>query len=248
MTTKGVILAGGHGTRLRPFTHIINKHLLPVYDKPLIYYPLLAMQSAGIKEVLLTSNGEDLPAFRKLLGDGSEFGMRLQYAAQDGPQGIAHALGLAEKFAKGSKVAVMLGDNIFTNHEQIKKGVEEFANEKGAKLFLKEVPDPERFGIAQVAEAKILSIVEKPKRPASNLAVTGLYLYDPDVFDIVKTLKPSARGELEITDVNNHYIRAGLAKYEVVEGEWIDAGTFDSLVEASVLMFNKDKEYPIELA
>lgn len=245
---KGVILAGGHGTRLRPFTHIINKHLLPVYDKPLIYYPLLAMKAAGIKEVLITSNSEDLPSFEKLLGDGTKLGMHLQYAAQDGPKGIAHALALAERFAGGAKVAVMLGDNIFTNHEQIKKCVAEFAQDKGARFFLKEVPDPERFGIAQVKESKITEIVEKPKRPASNLAVTGFYLYDPDVFEVAKTLKPSARGELEITDVNNHYVKAGLAKYEVVDGEWIDAGTFDSLVEASVLMLKKNKEYPVELA
>ncbi len=245
---KGVILAGGHGTRLRPFTHIINKHLLPVYDKPLIYYPLLAMKAAGVKEVLITSNREDLPSFRKLLGEGSGFGMQIAYAAQDGPKGIAHALGLAEKFAKGAKIAVMLGDNIFTNHEQIKKCVAKFKKGKGAWLFLKEVPDPERFGIAHVKRAKIVSIIEKPKRPLSNLAVTGLYLYDPDVFDIVKTLKPSARGELEITDVNNHYVKNGLAKYEVVRGEWIDAGTFDSLVHASVIMLKKNKEFPVELA
>ncbi len=245
---KGVILAGGQGTRLRPFTHVINKHLLPVYDKPLIYYPLLAMQDAGIKEVLLTSNTESLPNFRKLLKEGSEFGMRITYAAQDGPKGIAHALALAERFAQGSKVAVMLGDNIFMNHAQIKKGVAEFANEKGAKFFLKEVPDPERFGIAEIKNAKIVSIVEKPERPLSKFAVTGLYLYDPDVFEIVKIITPSKRGELEITDVNNHYVRKGLARYEIVEDEWIDAGTFDSLMQASILMLKKNKEYPVELS
>lgn len=245
---KGVILAGGQGARLRPFTHIINKHLLPVYDKPLIYYPLLAMRDAGINEVMLTSNKEDLPNFRKLLGEGAEFGMQIAYAAQEGPKGIAHALGLAEKFAKGSKIAVMLGDNIFTNHKQIKKGVADFAKDKGARFFLKEVPDPERFGIAYVKQSKITSIVEKPKRPRSNLAVTGFYLYDPDVFEIVKILKPSQRGELEITDVNNHYVKKGLAKYEIVEGEWIDAGTFDSLVHASILMLKKNKKFPAELA
>ncbi len=244
---KGVILAGGQGTRLRPFTHVINKHLLPVYDKPLIYYPLLAMEAAGIKEVLITSNSEDLPSFKKLLGGGSKFSMKISYAAQDGPKGIAHALALAEKFAGKSKIAVMLGDNIFTNHEQIKKCVAEFVKDKGARFFLKEVPDPERFGIAQVEQAKITSIVEKPKKPTSNLAVTGLYLYDPDVFQVAKTLKPSARGELEITDVNNHYVKAGLAKYDIVNGDWIDAGTFDSLMHASVLMLNKNKEFPVKL-
>lgn len=244
---KGVILAGGQGTRLRPFTHLINKHLLPVYDKPLIYYPLLSMKEAGITEVLLTSNKKDLPSFKKLLGDGSEFGLKISYTPQDGPKGIAHALGLAEKFAGGSKIAVMLGDNIFTDHTQIKKGVDEFLGGRGARFFLKEVPDPERFGIAYIRGSKINSIIEKPKRPRSNLAVTGFYLYDPDVFEIVKTLKPSRRGELEITDVNNHYVKKGLAKCEVVSGEWIDAGTFDSLVHASMLMLKRDKEFPIEI-
>ncbi len=245
---KGVVLAGGRGTRLRPFTHLINKHLLPVYDKPLIYYPLLAMKAAGIKEVLLTSNGEDLSSFRRLLGDGEEFNLKITYAAQDGPKGIAHALALAEKFADGAKIAVMLGDNIFTNHEQIKNGVLEFLKDGGARLFLKEVPDPERFGIAEVQEAKIKTITEKPKNPVSNLAVTGLYLYDSDVFGVVKTLKPSERGELEITDVNNYYVKNGSARYDVVQGEWIDAGTFDSLVHASMLMLKKNKEFPVDIS
>ncbi len=245
---KGVILAGGQGTRLRPFTHVINKHLLPVYDKPLIYYPLLAMKDAGITEVLLTSNSEALPSFKKLLGEGAEFGMRIEYVAQDGPKGIAHALALAEKFAGGSKIAVMLGDNIFLDHEQIKNGVAKFIKDRGARLFLKEVPDPERFGIAEVENSKIISIVEKPKAPQSNLAVTGLYLYDPDVFEVVKTLKPSDRGELEITDVNNHYVKLGLAAYDIVRDEWIDAGTFDSLVRASVLMLQKNKDFPVDLS
>jgi glucose-1-phosphate thymidylyltransferase len=244
---KGVILAGGQGTRLRPFTHVINKHLLPVYDKPLIYYPLLAMKDAGIKEVLLTSNTEALPNFRKLLKDGSEFGMRITFAGQDGPKGIADALALAEKFAQGSKIAVMLGDNVFMDHSQIKRGIAKFANEKGAKFFLKEVPDPERFGIAEIKDSKMVSIVEKPVRPLSNLAVTGLYLYDPDVFEIVKAITPSKRGELEITDVNNHYVQKGLARYEIIEDEWIDAGTFDSLMQASILMLKKNKEFPVDI-
>lgn len=241
---KGIILAGGQGTRLRPFTKLINKHLLPVYEKPLIYYPLLTLKNAGIKDVLVTSGKEALPDFKRLLGKGEEFGLNLSYAAQDGAKGIAHALGLAEKFAKGSKIAVILGDNIFTNHDQIKKGVENFKKENGAKFFLKKVPDPERFGVAHIAKNDITKIVEKPKKPKSNLAVTGLYLYDPDVFDIVKKIKPSPRGELEITDVNNHYVGAGLAKYEIVNGDWVDAGTFDSLLEAAMLMMKKDKELP----
>ncbi|MDO8516331.1 MAG: sugar phosphate nucleotidyltransferase [bacterium] len=236
---KGVILAGGEGTRLRPLTHVTNKHLLPVYDKPLIYYPLLAMKSAGINDVMITSDAEALPSFKKLLDEGSDFGMHIEYAAQDGPKGIAHALGLAESFADGGKVAVMLGDNVFADNDQIKRGVAKFLNENGARFFLKEVPDPERFGVAEVKDSKIVSIIEKPERPLSNLAVTGLYLYDPSVFEIVKTLKPSKRGELEITDVNNHYVKLGLAKYELVSGEWIDAGTFASLVRASVFMMNK---------
>ena len=264
---KGVILAGGQGTRLRPFTKLINKHLLPVYEKPLIYYPLLTLKNAGIKEVLVTSGKEALPDFKRLLGKGEEFGLKISYKAQDGAKGIAHALGLAEKFAQGSKIAVILGDNIFMNHSQIKRGIQNFEKENGAKFFLKKVHDPERFGVAHVARprggdplrrsgseararpdrnrgGKILSIVEKPKKPKTNLAVTGLYLYDPDVFSIVKKIKPSARGELEITDVNNHYAKAGLAKYEIVNGDWIDAGSFDSLLEAAVLMMRKDKEIP----
>src|SRR3990170_487052 len=244
---KGIILAGGQGTRLRPFTKLINKHLLPVYDKPLIYYPLQTLKKAGIRDVLVTSGKEALPHFKRLLGKGEDFGLNISYAAQEGALGIAHALSLAEKFAKGSKVAVMLGDNIFTNHEQIKRGIENFENERCAKFFLKRVPDPERFGIAHVAKSNILSIIEKPKRPKSNLAVTGLYLYDPDVFEVAKNIKPSTRGELEITDVNNHYIKAGLARFEVVNGRWIDAGTFDSLLQASVLMLKQNKEFPIEV-
>lgn len=244
---KGIILAGGQGTRLRPFTKLINKHLLPVYDKPLIYYPLLTLKNAGITEILITSGKEALPDFKRLLGNGEDFGLKLTYKAQEGPLGIAYALGLAEKFANGSKVAVMLGDNIFTNHEQIKRGVEHFRKESGAKLFLKKVRDPERFGIAHVAKSGITSIIEKPKKPKSSLAVTGLYLYDPDVFDIVKKIKPSSRGELEITDVNNHYVKTGLAKFEIVNGDWIDAGTFDSLLQASLLMMNKNKEIPVEV-
>lgn len=244
---KGVILAGGQGTRLRPFTKLINKHLLPVYNKPLIYYPILTLKNAGIDEILITSGKEALPHFKKLLGDGKQFGVRLAYAAQDGALGIAHALGLAEKFAKGSKIAVMLGDNIFVNHDQIKTGVNNFLKEKGAKFFLKSVPDPERFGVARINRKKIVSIVEKPKKPQSNLAVTGFYLYDPDVFEMVKKIKPSARGELEITDVNNHYVKSGLAGFEIVEGDWIDAGTFDSLLQASVLMMRKNLEFPVEI-
>lgn len=244
---KGVILAGGQGTRLRPFTKLINKHLLPVYNKPLIYYPLLTLKNAGINDVLITSGKEALPHFRRILGNGSKLGLNLSYKAQSGPLGIAHALGLAEKFAQGTKIAVMLGDNIFTNNAQIKRGVENFKKESGAKFFLKNVEDPERFGVAHIYKSKIKTIIEKPKKPKSNLAVTGLYLYDPDVFDIVKKLKPSARGELEITDVNNHYVKKGLAKYEIVNGEWIDAGTFDSLLQASILMLKTNKELPIEI-
>ena len=244
---KGVILAGGQGTRLRPFTHVINKHFLPIYDKPLIYYSLLAMRDAGVTEVFMTCNKEDLPSFQKLLGDGSTFGLTITYGTQDAPKGIADALGIAEEFADGAKIAVILGDNVYTNHDQIKNSIEAFKQDKGARLFLKEVSDPERFGVAVVQDGKIISVVEKPKNPTSNLAVTGLYLYDPDVFQIIKTIVPSARGELEITDVNAHYVKQGLAKYEIIDGDWIDAGTFDSFVQASVLMLQRAKGFPVDL-
>ncbi len=236
-------MAGGRGTRLRPFTHLINKHFLPVYDKPLIYYPLLTLKESGIIEVFIVTDPASLVHYKKLIGQGEKFGLKISYAVQKTPLGLAHAVGHAEKFAKNSKLAVIFGDNIFTDSEQIKKSIEDFSHEdrQGCKLFLKKVPDPERFGIAYFKNKKLASIVEKPKNPKSNLAVVGLYLYDPKVFSFIKTLTPSKRGELEITDLNNIYLKQGLADYEVVKGKWVDAGTFDSLLYASLLMMKKNK-------
>ena len=237
---KGIILAGGTGTRLLPCTRITNKHLLPVYNKPMIYYPLETLSSAGIDEILIVTGGNSPGDFLKLLKNAKEFGLKeIHYAYQDGSGGIAEALGLAEDFADEGKIAVILGDNII--EDDIKNFVDDFKKqEKGAKLFLKEIPDPERFGVAEVKAGKIIGIEEKPKNPKSNLAVTGLYMYDNQVFDIVKTLKPSDRGELEITDVNNFYINQGTAVYETLKGFWGDAGKFESLFKASEFMRKKN--------
>lgn len=236
---KGVILAGGEGTRLLPCTKVTNKHLLPVYNKPMIYYPLETLRRAGIKEILIASGKGHAGDFLELLEDGREFGAKLSYAVQPEAGGIAQALGLAEDFADGEKIVVILGDNIF--EDDIKDYVEGFKEQKeGARLFLKEIPDPERFGVAEVKDGNIVNIEEKPKEPKSNLAVTGLYMYDNRVFSFIKNLKPSARGELEITDVNNFYIRQRSATYEVVKGFWSDAGKFESLFRASEFVRNKN--------
>lgn len=246
MNIKGVILGGGRGTRLQPFTHLINKHLLPVYDKPLIYYPLLTLKNCGIKEILIISDPASLSHYKKLLGKGEEFGLNISFIVQKEPLGLAHAVGHAEKFADNQKIAVIFGDNIFTNDEQIKKEVENFNRQdrEGCGLFLKKVSDPERFGIACIKNKRIVSIVEKPEKPKSNMAVTGLYLYDSRVFSFIKNLKPSKRGELEITDLNNIYFKNKMIDYKIVDGEWIDAGTFDSLLYASLLMMKKNKNLP----
>lgn len=237
---KGIILAGGTGTRLMPCTRVTNKHLLPVYNKPMIYYPLEILASAGIVEILIVTGGNSPGDFLKLLKNAKEFGLKeIHYAYQEGVGGIAEALGLAEDFADEEKIAVVLGDNII--EDNIKNYVENFKKQrKGAKLFLKEIPDPERFGVAEIKDGKIISIEEKPKEPKSNLAVTGLYMYDNQVFDIVKTLKPSDRGELEITDVNNFYVNQGTATYETLKGFWSDAGKFESLFIASEFMRKKN--------
>lgn len=231
---KGVILAGGQGTRLRPLTLITNKHLLPVYNKPMIYYPLETMVACGLKDVLIVSGREHAGDFLNLLGSGKEFGLRLSYEVQEEAGGIAQALSLASDFADNGSVVVHLGDNIFGNRDQLVAGVDRFRkDERGAMIFLKEVGDPQRFGVAEIRGEEVLSIVEKPKTPKSNLAVTGFYIYDSSVFEIIKGLKPSNRGELEITDVNNAYINKALMKFEKVEGEWTDAGTFGSLLRAN---------------
>lgn len=237
---KGVILAGGHATRLRPVTLVTNKHLLPVYDRPMIYYPLEVMQACGFTEVMIVSGREHAGHFLNLLGSGKEWGIRLSYEVQEEAGGIAQALALAESFADGGPVAVQLGDNIFENYDQLVEGVKKFKQaDQGAMIFVKEVPDPQRFGVAEIAGDKVVRIVEKPQNPVSNLAVTGFYIYDGTVFEISKTLKPSGRGEMEITDVNNVYIKGGQMKFEKVEGEWTDAGTFDSLLRASNIVAQK---------
>jgi glucose-1-phosphate thymidylyltransferase len=231
---KGVILAGGTGSRLGMLTRVTNKHLLPVWSKPMICYPLQTLINAGIKDILVVSGPEHSGHFLRLLGSGKDFGVKLTYEIQDEAGGIAHALLLAEDFADGDNLAVILGDNIFEDRFY-------FNNFKGgAKIFLKKIPDANRFGVAEVKGDKIINIEEKPKNPKTNLAVTGLYIYDNRVFDIIRTLKPSARGELEITDVNNAYIKKGEMQFNIVKGFWSDAGTFDSLFRASTLVKQKE--------
>jgi glucose-1-phosphate thymidylyltransferase len=230
---KGVVLAGGLGTRMYPLTKVTNKHLLPVYDKPMIYYPIEILLQGGIDEILVVTGGNNAGDFLRLLGNGKELGIRrLHYTYQEGEGGIADALALAEDFADGGKICVVLGDNII--EKTIRPGVEKFrAMESGALIFLKEVPDPQRFGVPAIEGARIVRIDEKPMTPKSNYAVIGIYMYDNTVFDIIRPLKPSDRGELEITDVNNAYIERGTLTYDVLDGWWTDAGTFESLHRAS---------------
>src|ERR1039457_2086158 len=233
---KGIILAGGTGSRLHPLTKITNKHLLPVYDKPMIYYPLQTLVSAGISEILLVTGGRNSGDFLRLLANGKEFGLKhLNYTYQEGEGGIADALGLAEHFADGQKICVVLGDNIIQGN--VREAVEEFKQQPtGAKILLKEVPDAERFGVAEIRDGRIASIEEKPKHPKSNYAVIGIYMYDETVFEKVRVLVPSGRGELEITDVNNAYIREGSMSYGHLDGWCTDAGTFESLLRAANLV------------
>jgi glucose-1-phosphate thymidylyltransferase len=233
---KGIVLAGGLGSRLSPLTRITNKHLLPVFDQPMIYYPIQTLIEAGIKDILIVTGGNSAGDFLKLLRNGAEFGLsRIHYAYQEGEGGIAAALGLAEDFAEKSPICVVLGDNI------LEKSIASFAKKfrhqgSGAKILLSEVSDPERFGVPVIEDGHITRIEEKPSNPKSSYAVIGVYMYDNRVFDIIKTLKPSGRGELEITDVNNAYIEAGDLSWDVIEGWWTDAGTFDSLLHASNLV------------
>ena len=233
---KGVVLAGGLGKRLWPLTKITNKHLLPIYCKPMIYYPIETLVDAGIKDILIVTGGNHAGEFLRLLGNGNIFGLKhLNYTYQEGEGGIAEALGLAKHFVDNEKVCVILGDNIIEH--SIKDAVMDFENQpSGAKIMLKKVPDPERFGVAEFEDRKIKKIVEKPKNPKSDYVVTGVYMYDREVFNIIKTLKPSRRGELEITDVNNSYIRRGNLTYSVLKGAWTDSGTFDSLLKANNLI------------
>ena len=233
---KGVVLAGGTGSRLFPLTKITNKHLLPIYDQPMIYYPIRTLVDAGIRDILLVTGGRNSGDFLRLLANGKEFGLKhINYTYQEGEGGIADALALAEHFADGKKVCVILGDNIVEG--SILEAAEQFrAQSHGAHILLKEVPDAERFGVAEVAGGKIVGIEEKPGRPKSNYAVTGVYMFDATVFDKIKTLVPSNRGELEITDVNNAYIREGSMSFSFLSGWWTDAGTFDSLLRAANLV------------
>jgi glucose-1-phosphate thymidylyltransferase len=233
---KGVILAGGLGTRLHPLTKVTNKHLLPVHNKPMIYYPIQILINAGIDDILIVTGGNNAGDFLKLLGNGREFGLRhMNYTYQEGEGGIAEALRLAEFFASGEKICVVLGDNIIEGN--IRAAADAFRKQRGgAKILLKEVPDPHRFGVAEIRGNLISSIEEKPKEPKSNYAVIGIYFYDAAVFDIIKTLKPSGRGELEVTDVNNRYIEKELMTWDILEGWWTDAGTFESLLRANVLV------------
>ena len=233
---KGVITAGGTGSRLLPITKITNKHLLPLYDKPMIYYPLRTLVQAGIEDIMLVTGGEFAGDFLRLLGNGAEFGLkRLHYAYQEGSGGIAAALALAEDFADGEPVAVILGDTVIEGN--VNRSIAAFAkDDRGAKIFLKTVEDPRRFGVADVDGDRVTGIIEKPASPPTDLAVIGIYLYDGRVFDVIKDLEPSARGELEITDVNNQYITWGEMTYAVLDGWWTDAGTFPSLLRASNLV------------
>jgi len=229
---KGVILAGGTGSRLYPLTKVTNKHLLPVYDKPMIYYPMETLINAGIKDIMIVSGKGHAGHFLELLGSGVDHGVHFTYEIQDKAGGIAQALSLAEDFVDGDNVIVILGDNIF--QDNIKEDVKNFKN--GAKIFLKEVSEAHRFGVAELNGNKVIGIEEKPKVPKTNFAVTGLYIYDPNVFNAIKTLKPSRRGELEITDVNNYYINKETMGYRIMEGFWSDAGTFESLLRSGFLI------------
>jgi glucose-1-phosphate thymidylyltransferase len=233
---KGVVLAGGLGTRLRPLTKVTNKHLLPVYDRPMIYYPLETLCRAGIREVMLVTGGNSAGDFLRLLGNGTEFGLNnIYYAYQEGEGGIADALRLCEHFAEGQRIVVVLGDNIL--EDDIAPYVRKFrAQASGARILLKEVDDPQRFGVPTLEGERIVEIEEKPAHPKSRYAVTGVYMFDRRVFDFIKMLSPSQRGELEIADVHNRYIREGDLCYDILEGAWSDAGTFESLFRASRLI------------
>lgn len=238
---KGVVLAGGLGTRLRPLTRITNKHLLPVYNKPMIYYPIEMLVEAGIRDILLVTGGNSAGDFLRLIGNGEDFGLsRINYAYQKGEGGIAEALGLAREFVGSDKVVVVLGDNILQNG--IGQAVERFSNQpSGSRIFLTRVERPQEYGVAEVEGGKVRRIVEKPPDPPSDMAVIGVYMYPPDVFDVVAALEPSARGELEITDVNNAYIERGEMAYEIIDGWWLDAGeNHEALLQANLTIARRE--------
>jgi glucose-1-phosphate thymidylyltransferase len=233
---KGVVLAGGLGTRLRPLTSVTNKHLLPVFDQPMIYYPIQTLVNAGITDIMVVTGGSSAGDFLRLLGNGKAFGLKhLNYTYQEGEGGIADALSLVEHFASNNAVCVILGDNIIEGN--ISSAVRSYSSQgKGAKILLKKVPDPQRFGVPRLNGSSVVRIEEKPEVPQSDYAVIGIYMYDSEVYDIIRTLKPSGRGELEITDVNNAYISRGQMTWEELDGWWTDAGTFESLLRASNLV------------
>ena len=241
---KGIILAGGLGKRLDPLTRITNKHLLPIFNRPMIHYPLMTLVNAGIKDIMIVTGGNNAGDFLRLLGNGSEFGLKhLDYTYQKGEGGIAAALKLAENYADGKKIVVILGDNLFEH--SIKRYVEKFKKQsQGARIFLKTVVNPWAFGVVELKGENIISIEEKPKKPKSNLIDTGLYMYDKKVFEFIHQLKPSARGELEITDINNIYLKMGELEYDIVKGFWSDCGEFNSLLRANnfaAKKFNKNQ-------
>jgi len=232
---KGVVLAGGLGTRLSPLTKITNKHLLPIFNRPMIYYPIQMLVNAGVTDIMLVTGGDSAGDFLRLIGNGREFGLsRIHYTYQEGEGGIAEALGLAEEFAEGQRLVVVLGDNIL--EKGIRDGVEAFARQaRGARIYLKQVAHPWEYGVAEIDGDRIKRIVEKPKDPPTDLAVIGIYMYPPDVFDIIPRLERSGRGELEITDVNNAYIERGEMEYQVLDGWWMDAGeNHESLLQANI--------------
>lgn len=235
MNIKGVVLAGGTGSRLDPLTKVTNKHLLPVGRKPMIYYPIEKLISAGIKEILIVTGIEHMGDVVNLLGSGKSFGCRFTYKVQDKAGGIAEALGLAEGFSSGQRLVVILGDNVF--QAGLRKYIDKFkARKEGAMVLLKQVQDPQRFGVAEIHDGRVIRVEEKPKKPKSDYAITGIYFYDTSVFEIIRTLKPSGRGELEISDVNNAYIAKGQLAFDVLEGWWSDAGTFESLNRANEMV------------
>ena len=235
---KGVILGGGTGSRLMPLTKVINKNILAVYDKPLIYYPIMTMRDAGIEEILLISGRGHAGQYLDLLSNGKELGVKLTYVIQEEPKGIAHALSIAEDFADNGSIAMILGDNIY--EESLKQAVDNFKKqEKGAKIIIKQVSDPQRFGVVEFDGDKVVDIQEKPQFPKSDWISTGFYMYDKRCFDFIRTLRPSGRGEFEITDLNNCYIKDGTLTYYKTTGEWIDAGTFDSLLKANIFIAKK---------
>jgi len=241
MNLKGIVLAGGTGSRLMPLTKVTNKHLLPVGEKPMVFYPIAKLTGAGIEEILIVTGTDHMGDMVNLLGSGKDFQCRFTYKVQDEAGGIAQALSLAENFCHGDPMAVILGDNIF--EDSLKPYAQAFRTQQaGARILGKEVDDPERFGVAEVAGDRVLSIEEKPRKPKSRIAVTGVYFYDARVFEVIRTCKPSGRNELEITDVNNAYIRQGEMKFDMMRGWWSDAGTFDSLAHVNRLVAERPPE------